>query len=108
MSLLSGFTHSRHSSVNPGDKSIVWSPAGRCATPAIAFVPRDSSFRNQAWFTGWGDKPHAQLQRGGPGFFCRVCPSLSHGFRLFKGAAHSPSATVARPPAIAGITRGCG
>ena len=37
MSSLSGFTHSRHSSVNPGDKSIVWSPASRCTTPVIAF-----------------------------------------------------------------------
>ena len=108
MSSLSGFTHSRHSSVNPGDKSIFWSPAGCCATPVIAFVPRDFSFRNEVCFTGWGDKAHAKPQRGGPGFFCRVCPSLSHGFRLFKGAAHSPSATVARLPAIAGITRGHG
>lgn len=45
-------------------------------------------------------------QPGGPGFFCRGFPSLSHRFRLFEGAEHSPFATVAQLLATASITRG--
>ena len=46
---------------------------------------------------GWGDWPHIQpLNLEG---------SLSHRFRLFEGAEHSPFATVAQLLATASITR---
>ena len=45
-------------------------------------------------------------QPGGPGFFCRGFPSLSHRVRLFEGAEHSPFATVVQLLATASITRG--
>ena len=47
-------------------------------------------------------------QPGGPEFFCRGFPSLSHILRLFEGAEHSPFATVAQLLATASITRGYG
>ena len=47
-------------------------------------------------------------QPGGPEFFSRGFPSLSHRFRLFEGAEYSPFATDAQLLATASITRGYG
>ena len=106
MGPLSAFTHSRHTSVDPANKGIVWGPACRCTTPIVACIRRDSSFRNHnaLWGEVIGLTPNPQP--GGPGFFCRGFPSLSHRFRLFEGAEHSPFATVAQLLATASITRG--
>ena len=40
----------------------------------------------------WGQviSPTPNPQPGGPGFFCRGFPSLSHRFKLVKGAGYSP------------------
>ena len=75
------FTHSRHSSVNPGDKSMVCSLACRCTTPVIACVPVSVI---KLVLRGGVISPTPNPQPGGPGFFCRGCPSLSHGFWLLK------------------------
>jgi len=95
MGPLSAFTHSRNASVHPANEGIVWGPACRCTTPIEACIHRDSGFRNHnvLWGEVIGFTPNPQP--GGPGFFCRDFPSLSHRFRLFKGAEHSPFATVA-------------
>ena len=65
-----------------------------------------SGFRNHnvLWGQVIGLTPNPQP--GGPRFFCRGFPSLSHRFRLFEGAEHSPFATVAQLLATANITRG--
>ena len=72
MGPLSAFTHSRHTSVDPANKGIVWGPACRCTTPIVACIHRDSSFRNHnvLWGEVIGLTPNPQP--GGPGFFCRV------------------------------------
>ena len=67
---------------------------------------RDFSFRNHnvLWSEVIGLTPNPQP--GGPRFFCRGFHSLSHRFRLFEGAEHSPFTTVAQLLATASITRG--
>ena len=108
MGSLSAFTHCRHTSVDPANKGIVWGPASRCFSPIVACIHRDFSFRNHnvLWGEVIGLTPNPQP--GGPGFFCRGFPSLSHRFRLFEGAEYSPFATVAQLLATASITRGYG
>ena len=99
-------THSCHTSVDPANNGIVWGSACRCTTPIVACIRRDSGFRNHnvLWGEVIGLTPNPQP--GGPGFFCRGFPSLSHRFRLFVGAEHSPFASVAQLLASASITRG--
>ena len=103
MGSLSAFAHCRHTSVDPANKGIVWGP-----TMPVACIHRDFSFRNHnvLWGEVIGLTPNTQP--GGPGFFCRGFPSLSHRFRLFEGAEYSPFATVAQLLATASITRGYG
>jgi len=108
MGSLSAFTHCRHISVDPANKGIAWEPACRCSTPIVACLHRDLGFRNHNDLWGEVIGLTSSPQPGGPGFFCRGFPSLSHIFRLFEGAEHSLFATVAQLLATASITRGYG
>ena len=108
MGSLSTLTRCRHTSVDSANKGIVWGPACRCSTPIVACIHRDFSFRNHnvLWGEVIGVRPNPQP--GGPGFFCRGFPSLSHRFWSFEGAEHSPFGTVAQRLATASITGGYG
>ena len=106
MGPLSAFTHSHHTSVDPANKGIVWGPACCCTTPIVTCMHRDSGFRNHSVLWGEVIGLMPSPQHGGPGFFCRGFPSLSHRFRLFEDAEHLPFATVDQLLATASITRG--
>ena len=108
MGSLSTFTHCRHTSVDPANKGIVLGLACRHSTPIVTCTHQDFNFHNHNVLRGEVIGLTPNPQPGGPGFFCWGFSSLSHRFRLFEGAEHSPFATVAQLLAAASISRGYG
>jgi len=66
---------------------------------------RAGGFHNHLAFTGWGDWPHAQPPTWRTRDFLSGCPSLSHGYQIFKGAGSSPFAIVTQLHRITRVTK---